>query len=444
MNKIICSPFRRFISLCAALLLALVSSFAGAEDAGDPVVVRVGSFTYSLSTVQHSLDSLLDLSAMLRGDAPTAEEKAARVQTVTESFVDLGILENRLAEKGQDSFTDAEQEQINEMARTRYEELWQILYQQMHDSDPSVSESAVTEQMDSMGFTMDAVLAEYRLQALQDRAINLFVGSIPLTQAQVDDYYEKQFVAPDREAYEGNIARYDQEILMNNNESFYTPSGYRALRQIVLAIPEEAREAVREDYVALNRDARAMSSALQNLTMAAIEADSWEDMQEAKKVYTETAESLAESQSRYTTNLEAAALPLVQDTVDEIMKQLDGGADFQTLISKYSTDKTDRNLTGDGYPFHPESTAWPERFIQTANTLAAPGDVSKPFVTEEGIHILYYDSDLPSGAHVLTDEERTMLNAAALRYYQLQALNEQIAGWKANYEIETHPELLTY
>ena len=225
MIKIIQRLFLRFISLCAALMLPFVASFAGAEGSGDPAVVRVGSFTYSLSTVQHSLDSLLDLSAMLRGDAPTAEEKAARVQTVTDSFVDLGILENRLTEKGQGSFTEAEQEQINETARMKYEELWQILYQQMQQSDASVSESAVTEQMDSMGFTMDAILAEYRLEALQDRAIDLFVGSIPLTQAQVDDYYEEQFVAPDREAYEGNIARYDQEILMNNNESFYTPSG---------------------------------------------------------------------------------------------------------------------------------------------------------------------------------------------------------------------------
>lgn len=443
MNKKLYRPFRQLISLCMALLLS-AASFAGAEDAGDPAVVRVGSFTYSLSTVQHSLDSMLDLSAMLRGDAPGAEEKAARVQAVTDSFVSLGILENRLTEKGQGSFTGAEQEQINETARMKYEELWQILYEQMHESDPSVSESAVTQQMDSMGFTMDAILAEYRLQALQNRAIDLFVGSIPITQAQVDSYYEEQFVAPDREAYEGNIARYDQEILMNNNESFYTPAGYRALRQIVLAIPEEAREAVREDYVALNRDVRAMSAALQNLTMAAIEADSWEDMQEAKAVYTETAESLAESQRRYTAGLEAAALPLVQDTVDEIMQQLEGGTDFPALISRYSTDKTERNMTGEGYPFHPESTAWPDRFIQMANTLSAPGDVSAPFVTEEGIHILYYDSDLPSGAHALTEEERSMLNAAALRFYQLQALDELIEGWKADYEIETHPELLTY
>jgi len=436
--------FKQMISLCAVLLLLFVSSFSGAEEAGDPVVVRVGSLTYSLSTVQHSLDSMLDLSAMLRGDAPDAEEKAARVQTVTDSFVDLGVLENRLTEKGQGAFTEAEQEQLNEMARSKYEELWQILYQQMQQSDAAVTESAVTEQMDSMGFTLDAILAEYRLQALQDRAIDLFVGSIPLIQEQVDAYYEEQFVAPDREAYEGNIDRYDQEILMNNNESFYTPAGYRALRQIVLAIPEEAQEAVREDYVALNRDTRALAAAVQNLTLTAIDANSWEDMQEAKAAYDEAAEALAVSQNRYVLRLEEAALPLVQNTVDEIMSQAESGVAFTALISRYSTDTTDRNINGEGYPFHPDSRAWPERFAQVAKSLRGPGDISEPFVTEQGVHILYYDADLPSGAHELTEEERRMLNAAALRYYQLQALNEKIDGWKADYEIETHPELLTY
>ena len=32
----------------------------------------------------------------------------------------------------------------------------------------------------------------------------------------------------------------------------------------------------------------------------------------------------------------------------------------------------------------------------------------------------------------------------ALRYYQLEKLNGLLEGWRADYEIETHPELLTY
>ena len=37
-----------------------------------------------------------------------------------------------------------------------------------------------------------------------------------------------------------------------------------------------------------------------------------------------------------------------------------------------------------------------------------------------------------------------MLNAAALRYYQLEKLNGLIEEWEKDYDIETHPELLKY
>ena len=60
------------------------------------------------------------------------------------------------------------------------------------------------------------------------------------------------------------------------------------------------------------------------------------------------------------------------------------------------------------------------------------------------MHILCYVGEVPAGAHVLTDEKRELLNAAALRYYQMEKLNDLIDGWQADYEIETHPELLKY
>jgi hypothetical protein len=44
---------------------------------------------------------------------------------------------------------------------------------------------------------------------------------------------------------------------------------------------------------------------------------------------------------------------------------------------------------------------------------------------------------------VLTDEERTQLNAATLLYYQNERLMELCDTWKPDYDIETHPELLT-
>lgn len=130
--------------------------------------------------------------------------------------------------------------------------------------------------------------------------------------------------------------------------------------------------------------------------------------------------------------------------MQEIKIQYEAGIDSKSLVNKYSTDRTERNLTGDGYPFHPDSTMWPAAFSDAASKLNKPGDISGPVVTEQGVHILFYEGDVPAGEHVLTDEERTLLNAAALRYYQLEKLAGLVDGWMGDNDIETHPELLKY
>ena len=435
--------------VCALAILSLILSLccpALAESAAeDPVVVRVGDFRYTRSVVQGALDSVLELSEMLRGDAPDRAEKDARLQATVDSFVELGVIENRLTEAGKNDFTDAEKEALNQTARTKYEELWQLMHQQMVNSGAAVSEGDVTRQLESMGYTFEAIYDELVLQRRENRAIELFCGNIVLTQAQVDDYSEEQFVAPDREDYADNIDRYDQDILMNNNEAFYTPEGYRYIRQIVLEIPQEAKDAVKEEEIRLNRATQSMGTALEGLTMAAIEAESWTDaMAEAKALYNEASEALKAAQSEYRAALESAALPMVREKTEEIARQYALGIDFKSLIGKYSTDKAERNVSGDGYPFHPDSKLWPENFRAVAAALEKPGDISEPFVTEQGIHILCYAGDVPAGVHALTDEERSLLAAAAERYYQLEKLHGLVEGWKADYEIETHPELLKY
>lgn len=432
----------RILALAVALAFALCGM--AMAEAVDPVVVRVGDYSYTQSMLQGSLDSMIELSQMLSGDAPTDEEKAARLQGAIDSFVGLGVIENKLAEVGKNDFTDAEKEALNQQARSKYEELWQLLFQQMQQGDAAVTEEDVTEQLELMGYTFQAIYDELELQTRQNRAIEEFVGNIVLTQAQVDAYYEEQFVAPDRADYEGNVDRYDQEILMNNNEAFYTPEGYRYIHQIVLDIPEAALKAARTEQVALNRASQSMATALQALTLAATTAEGWEDMTEARALYDEANEALQTAQADYAARLEAETLPLVKETTDEIAAQYAAGIDFKSLISRYSTDKTERNLNGDGYPFHPESKLWPENFIKAASALEKVGDISQPFVTEQGVHILMYAGEVPAGDHVLTDDERELLNAAALRYYQMEKLNDLIDGWQADYEIETHPELLKY
>ena len=438
---------RRYAQILTIFLLVLLlcGSALAESVADDPVVVRVGDFSYTQSQLQASLDNALEISEMLRGDAPSEEEKAARLETAIESYIGMGIIENKLTEAGKNDFSETELEDLNQAASSKYDEFWQLLYQQMQKANESVEEKDVTETMEAMGYTFEAILNEYILQARQNRAVELFVGDFALSQDQVDAYYEEQFVAPDREDYKDDLEKYEMEILANDNDSFYTPEGYRYIRQIVLQYPEEAISACKRLQIQMSRAAQSLTKALQTLTLAATEFDGTTDaISEAKAAYDIAAEQMTDAQNKYMDALRQATEPLVKDQIDEIMAQFNAGIDFGTLLNKYSTDRTDKNLNSDGYPFHPDSPNWPQTFTDAARALEKPGDISEPVYTEQGVHILYYAGDVPAGEHVLTDDERKLLNAAALRYYQLEKLDGLLEGWRADYEIETHPELLTY
>ena len=151
---------------------------------------------------------------------------------------------------------------------------------------------------------------------------------------------------------------------------------------------------------------------------------------------------LTAAKQAYDEKRERLTMPLIQDTIDAINAEIDAGIDINTIINQYSTDKNEQNLDKGGYPVHPDSPKWPREFLEAASKLEKPGDFSGPVLTDLGVHILYYASDIPAGPHELTADERQLLNASALYYYQSQEMEKLMEGWMDTYEIETHPELL--
>jgi parvulin-like peptidyl-prolyl isomerase len=258
----------------------------------------------------------------------------------------------------------------------------------------------------------------------------------------IHEYYENQFLNPDKERYANDIDLYEREILAQQNESFYTPAGYRAIQQILIEYPDEVNKGLTSEKLQFNTAAQAVADALQPLAEAAATAQEWDDISEACENYARAAKALEEIQKAIIEKREALTAPLVRARVDEIRTAFNAGIDFTSLIKKYSADTNAQNTEKGGYPVHPDSRNWPAEFLQAASALEKPGDISEPILTDLGVHILYYASDIPEGAHELTGEERKTLNASALEYYQTQELEALMADWRNEYDIETHPELL--
>lgn len=434
MKKTIC-----VLMMFLSIALALCPAWAESDD---PVVIRVGEVTFTKSQLQSALDSDILFSEALSRVTLTDEDKAAQREDTIDRFIGVGLIECKLIEAGKNDFTPEEQEALKSAARSQYEQLWQGLYQRAQESGEDVTEAQITEFMEDEGYTVEAIYDEYLASERRYRAVELFCPPITLTEDMVMDYYKSSYLDPDRERYADDLDLYEQEILAQKNESFYTPAGYRAIKQILLKYPDEVHKALKDELAAVNTAGQAMAQALQALTTAATTAEGWDDMIEPRAAYDAACEALTEAKKAYDEKRKSLTEPLIEETVDEIMTAFDAGIDFGSLIDKYSTDQNEQNTDKGGYPVHPDSKNWPEDFLKAASELEKPGDISEPVYTDLGVHILYYASDIPEGDHELTPEERETLNASAEYYYQNQELEKLIAQWRGEYEIETHPEVL--
>ena len=425
-----------------ALLTVLSLCPALAEAADDPVVVRVGDVTFTKGRLQSEVDIEVTASEIMEQEYLTDEERQARRDEAIQRCIQEGLIEMKLRDAGKNDFTEEEEETLRATALSQYEAIWQGIWQKAKQSDQGFTEEQVTEFVQEQGYSSEAIFEALKTNERLHRAVELFCPNMTLTEDMVEKFYEAQFLLPDRERYEKDLDLYEQEILAGNNESFYTPEGYRAIQQVLLAYPKEVESALKNENARVNVALRVAAGAAQEVSEAALTGDSWDDVAEPRAAYDEAVSELTAAKQAYNEKREQLTLPQIRDTVEAINAEIDAGIDFNSVINKYSTDKNEQNLDKGGYPVHPDSKNWPQEFLEAAGKLEKPGDLSGPVLTDMGVHILYYAADIPAGSHELTDEERQLLNASALYYYQTQELEKLMEDWTDEYEIETHPELL--
>ena len=129
--------------------------------------------------------------------------------------------------------------------------------------------------------------------------------------------------------------------------------------------------------------------------------------------------------------------------VDEVCSRMESGDDFNLLIDEYGADeymKTDYGRES-GYYVSSDSQLIDAEMRDAAMALESIGDISEPLRCQDGIYILRYESDVPSGAvpfeEFLTSEElrQSVAENARREYY-----NTQVEQWLDEADIEFFPE----
>lgn len=425
---------KRYSSFLALLLFLLLPFGAAAENA-DPVVVRVGRVAYPLSLAKYSYQSNLDLMAY-QGYTPTVAEKEELKRQTIDHLIDLALIENKLIEAGKNDLTDAEETLVRSYAGNVYESLWQGFQQRVKNEGYDATEEQITSWLTEQGYTLDVVYQEVLVNVRYSRIYELYCADVTVTDEDVEAYLQETFVGPDREAYEFDIPRYEREILATGNESFFTPAGYRVIRQILLPYPQAVVDEINALQPAVEEGATALEDAYHAVADAAIAG---KDVEAEREAYQAQSQAYADLLNQVVA-LEQSALPMLKETTDEIALRYAAGESFDSLVAEYG--KEAGEAAGGELLFHPESENWAEAFKQAVSALKKPGEITEPFVTDLGIHIVLYQSDLPDGVHELTEEERAALQSSALENKQRETLHPFLDEWKTQYEIETHPEML--
>lgn len=424
------------VLLLSLLLTTCISALS--ESAEDPVVVRVGDITFTQSEVQFGYVSSLDVLKAFNGEV-TDEDRQVLLEGTIQRAVDIGVAECKLKQLGKYDFTEEELSTLQYSAQQAFDQTWQELYKRAQEEDVETTEAEITHWLEESGYTVDAYFREAQITERQYRLVEMYCSDIVLKQSDVDDFYMENYVEPDREKYENDIDLYDSEIALTNSEAFFVPEGFRYIKQIVLPLPDGFEDQLKPYERRVKSRLQDAQTVYLELADAAAEAETMEDFAEQKAAYKAAREKMEEARQAYLAKLKEA-VPQVQDTVDTIRQATEAGIRFEDSIKKYSIDQ--QYVEGNGFQFHPNSKRWPEPFGEAIAAMEKPGDLSEPVASDDGVHIFCYMGDVPAGVHTLTDEERAALEQSALRAAQKKKLDELVQEWKADYEIETHPELI--
>lgn len=426
---------KKIASAGLLFLLCVLLAYASCEE--EPAAVRVESIVYPRSLVQFTLTTMLDLNEA-NGVTLSDEDKAALAEDSLMRYVDLGIIEMKLEEVGQNEFTDEEMKDLELYAEEAFETVWQGLYTLLKGEDDSVTEKDVSEWLISREYSIEHFLQDAMASVRLERALALFCSDVVPSENEILAYYEQSFIDPDRAAYENNVPLYEKEILIPGNEAFYVPEGYIRIKHILLDFPKEVKEAMIAAAEEISKAEEARKTAYNELAEAAANGL---DIVTYKEAY-DGCVAVKEQKIAIFEEEMAKAVPALKEVTDRIYERLKNGESFETLMSEYSIDP-EQQATGDaGYLFHPESEQWAESFREAAAKLKKEGDLSEPVLTDAGVHIIRYMSAVKGGVHQLTDAEQQALRHSALKAKRTEALNEKLKEWRGEYDWEIHAELL--
>lgn len=363
-----------------------------------------------------------------------------------ETMTQEAILEKKLTEGGYLDFSEDELAQAEAYATEMYDSYVNgVMASEFPDAeltDEAKRAEAEAIMLASSGYpTREQLVEEQKASMASEKLYSDIVGDVTVSEEEVRAEYDSHVAAAQAD-YEAEPSYFDMDV--NDGATiYYYPAGYRYVKHILLAWPEETTAQLEE----LDSQILFKQQELSNTqsALATLPADPAQDnesealsrqelMAEHDRVEGELEALLLQRDE-----VEAAAAAALQPTVDEIRAAVEAGEDFDQLIALYGEDPgmTSEPAMSRGYLVGYSSTNWVESFRDGAMALENVGDVSEPVRSEYGLHIIRYMEEIPEGPVAYEDVKATLENEA-LENKRSEAYQSVMTTWINDADVKVY------
>ena len=352
-------------------------------------------------------------------------------QDILETLVREAVLHEKAEEMGLSDLSDETMAELQSEAEANFEtyvDTYRDYFASEDASDDEAREQTIAA-MAQYGLTQD-VLYEQMVHSYVDEQLHTAVtGDVTVSDEDIQAEYEAM-VADDEANYT------DDRAYSNARNSGATiawnPEGYRAVKHVLIKFDDDQAA----KYTELSTTLKTLEAEKEAVENPAEETEAEGDAETSES--SETSEPESEPRSleeidadlaRVTAEIEglyAELLPRAQQVIDE----LNGGADFDSPIEAYNDDPGMKNepTATNGYAVSADSTVLDPAFTEGAMSIAEIGQISAPVNGMNGIHIIYYMADITPGAVPFEDIAETV-EANALADKVEQTYNTAVDEW---------------
>ena len=374
-------------------------------------------------------------------------------QMIAEMLLQNAVLEAKAAELGLDQLDDETMAGLTEEAATNFESYITSVWDYFASddlTDEEIREDCVAY-LESMGYTEDALLETLIDNYVSEQLYNYITADVTVTEEDIQAAFDE--LVAEQEASFADDSTYNTS--RNNGDTIvWNPEGYRMVHHVLIRFTDDqaTRYSELQDTLdTLNEELEALQTAAEEAAAAtdestteatdetAAEATAEATDEAAAETTSETAEATEaparteEEINAEIADVEAELTALYEEllpTAQEVIDAFNSGTSFSDLIDQYNEDPGMENepTATNGYAVSANSTAWDPAFTEGAMSIESIGEISEPVYGQNGIHIIYYDSDIPAGA-VDLESVRAEIEESALNTKLNDTYDNTLAEW---------------